>query len=247
MHLLFIDESGSLSPFDKCGSDDKFVLGGVIISEDTWFIVNAELKAIKKKYKVSGEIKWRYFYSHKDKETPLSHLSDNEKESLRSDIYSVICRHKSNRIISVTADVKLCYSRDHINNEDDLYWYAYKRITERFQYYLQDLSREAGAKMNGIVVCDHRERRQDSRLQTLHYKMMHGEVYYTSNFANILEGVFIVPSHFSTGIQLADMVAGAIYRWFAKDDERFFNQIAERIRTGRNGKMEGYGIVKLHK
>lgn len=246
MHLLFIDESGSLSPYGKHTPGDKFVLGGIIISETTWFKVNDELNALKKKYGVTDEIKWRYFYAHKDKATSISHLDDALKEQFRSDIYALIRHYKSNRIISVIADVSLCYQRSHIKSDDDLYWFAYKRLIERFQYYLQDLTREAGGKMNGIVVCDHRERRQDSRLQTLHFKMMHGQEAYTSNFANILEGVFIVPSHYSTGIQLADMVAGGIYRWFAKNDDRFYQQIVERVRTNPAGKVEGYGVVRLH-
>ena len=246
MHLLFIDESGTLSPIGRHNPEDKFVLGAIILSEDTWFKIDADLKALKKRYNVGKEIKWRYFYQNKDKQTTLSHLNEEEKEKLRRDLYGIIAKYKSIKIISVIAAVELCYQRSHINSDDDLYWYAYKRLIERFQYYLQDLTREAGEKMNGIVVCDHRERRQDKRLQNMHYRMMHGEEAHTSSFANILEGVFIVPSHFSTGIQFADMVAGGIYRWFAKEDDRFYRQIADRIRTSPEGKVEGYGIVKLH-
>jgi len=246
MHLLFIDESGSLAPIGKHSPDDKFVLGGIIISESTWFKVNDDLTSLKKKYNVPGEIKWRYFYADKNKKTSLSHLSQLVKDNFRTDIFSIIARYKSIKIISVIADVTECYKRSHINSDDDLYWYAYKRIIERFQYYLQDLSKEAGGKMNGIAICDHRERRQDKRLQNMHYRMMHGQDVHTSNFPNILEGVFIVPSHFSTGIQLADMVAGSIYRWFAKNDDRFYKLIIKRIRTSPRGKIEGYGIAKLH-
>lgn len=246
MHLFFIDESGSLSPPGKQRPEDKFVLGGVIISESTWFKINADLKQLRKKYHVTGEIKWRYFFAHKNKETPLSHLSPELKEQFRTDLYRIINQYKSIKVISVIADVNQCYQRSHINNIDDLYWFAYKRLTERFQYYLQDLSREAGGKMNGIVICDHRERRQDTRLQTMHYKMMHSEEDFTSRFGNILEGVFIVPSHFSTGIQLADMIAGGVYRWFGKEDDRFYRQFESRIRASSSGRVEGYGIVKLH-
>ncbi len=246
MHLLFIDESGSLSPIGKHKQDDKFVLGGIIISEDTWFKVDDDLKSIKKRYNVENEIKWRYFYQFQDKTTSISHLDAQAKEQFRDDIFGVIAKYKSIKIISAVADVELCYKRSHINSDDDLYWFAYKRLIERFQYYLQDLSREAGTKMNGIVICDHRERKQDKRLQIMHYKMMHEQKEYISSFSNILEGVFIVPSHFSTGIQLADMVAGGVYRWFAKNDDRFFKKFYSRIRKSPDGNIEGYGIVRIH-
>jgi len=49
MHLFFIDESGSLSPIGKHGSEDNFVLGGIIISEDPWFKINTDLKTVAKK------------------------------------------------------------------------------------------------------------------------------------------------------------------------------------------------------
>ena len=109
MHLLFIDESGSLAPIGKHGPEDKFVLGGIIISEHTWFKVNEDLLALKKKYNVLGEIKWRFFYASPNKKTPLSHLGKDLKEQFRRDIYTIISRYKSIKIISVLADVAQCY------------------------------------------------------------------------------------------------------------------------------------------
>ena len=76
MHLLFIDESGSLVPIGKQSPEDRFVLGGIIISEDTWFKIDADLKVLRRKYKIEKEIKWRYFYTSRNKETSLSHLGD---------------------------------------------------------------------------------------------------------------------------------------------------------------------------
>ena len=67
MHLLFIDESGSLTPIGKHSLEDKFVLGGIVISETTWFKVNNDFNILKKKYNITGEIKWRYFYIYKER------------------------------------------------------------------------------------------------------------------------------------------------------------------------------------
>jgi chromosome condensin MukBEF complex kleisin-like MukF subunit len=49
----------------------------------------------------------------------------------------------------------------YVKSADDLYWYSYKMLTERFQYYLQDLERVVGQKLNGMVVCDHRGPKDD--------------------------------------------------------------------------------------
>ena len=61
----------------------------------------------------------------------------------------------------------------------------------------------------------------------------------------VLEGIFIVPSHFSTEIQLADMVAGSIHRWFAHSNDRFYKQVSGRVRTNQNGKAQGATPTKL--
>jgi hypothetical protein len=245
MHFLFIDESGTIPPHEKHKPEDKFVLGGVIISEDTWFKINSDLATVKKDYHIDGEIKWRFFHKHRDKQNTLSHLEKTALEQLRLDIYSLITKYKSIKIITVVADVPRCYEKKHVCNDDDLYWFAYKKLIERFQYYLQDLSREAGMKMNGVAVCDHRERKQDKRLQDMHFKMTYGDMNYKSELNNIVEGLFIVPSHYSTGIQLADMVAGAVYRLYSKGDRTYYELIKPSIRKSPAGDVGGYGIVRF--
>jgi hypothetical protein len=50
----------------------------------------------------------------------------------------------------------------------------------------------------------------------------------------------------SFGIQLADMVAGAVYRSLKKD-MRFFKMIEGSFRTSPTGRLDGYGLVKFPK
>ena len=121
--------------------------------------------------------------------------------------------------------LRSAYKYEYVNCENDLYWYAYKQITERFQYYLQDLSRNIGSKINGIIICDHRQPKDDHQLRLLHQKLLTGSKKSFSTYQNLIEGVFLAPSHLSVGIQLADMVAGAVYRKFSRQDDRFFDLI----------------------
>ncbi|MHB8385172.1 DUF3800 domain-containing protein [Metallibacterium sp.] len=55
------------------------------------------------------------------------------------------------------------------------------------------------------------------------------------------------PSHQSIGIQFADMVAGAVYRKYAKGDDRFFDQIVASFRASPRGEINGFGIVHFPK
>lgn len=67
---------------------------------------------------------------------------------------------------------------------------------------------------------------------------------HTSNYQNLIEGVFIAPSHLSVGIQFTDMVAGAVYRNFVRKDSRFFTLIENSFRKNLEGKIGGFGLVR---
>lgn len=183
----------------------------------------------------------------KGKQHALSHLSAEQKDSLRVQLYEIVRRYKSVRLICVVANTVLDFSKGYVKTADDLYWYSYKMLTERFQYYLQDLERVVGQKLNGIIVCDHRGPKDDERLRELHHKLVNGKSGVVSSYGNMIEGLFIAPSHLSVGIQFADMVAGAVFRAFKANDSRFADQIQETFRTSPKGAIEGYGLVKFPK
>jgi hypothetical protein len=70
---------------------------------------------------------------------------------------------------------------------------------------------------------------------------------FISTYENLIEGIFLQPSNMSIGIQLADMVAGAVWRNFERNDERWFNLLKPSFRCSRDGLIDGYGLVKFPK
>jgi hypothetical protein len=249
MQILFVDESGTPPPPEKQHDTPLFVLGGLVVPEDFWSKLAADLNRLKASFKIEVEIKWRYFAPAKPGAKPnsLSHLSGAQKEILRTKLYEAIRNYKSLRTICVVTHVPLAYKLPYIKTADDLYWYSYKQLTERFQYYLQDLERTVGQRVHGIVVCDHRAPKDDERLRELHHQLLAGAKTTTSRYENLIEGLFIAPSHLSVGVQFADMVAGAVFRQFKVDDARFYSQIEPSFRRSPSGKVEGYGLVKFPK
>ena len=245
MQFLFVDESGTPPTPEQSPRQPYFVLGGIVIPEDIWKKLADDLTQIKAHFNITGEIKWRYFSpTTKGKPHSMSHLTGEQKEAVRTALYAAIRKYRSVRIISVVVVTEKAYqSTPYVKTPDDMYWYAYKQLTERFQYYLQDIGRMVGETMNGIVVCDHRGPRDDMRLQELHYQMLFSQDWKTAKYANLVEGLFMAPSHFSVGIQFADMVAGAIYRTYSAKDLRYWNQIQNSFRVSPKGAIEGYGLV----
>jgi uncharacterized protein DUF3800 len=120
-------------------------------------------------------------------------------------------------------------------------------LTERFQYYLQDVSRSLGVKQFGIIVADHRGKQEDTRLRSHHQKLLYAKAEYISKYGNLIEGLFLQPSNLSVGIQFADLVAGAIWRKFERSDATWFDLLLPSIRKSTAGSIEGHGIVKYPK
>lgn len=247
MHILFVDESGTPPPSDRAEDNPFFVLGGLVVPEDFWGKIAADLARLKASFGITGEIKWRYFAPDKPGTKPhsLSHLTSAQKEDLRSQLYAAIGRYKSIRIICVVTHVPAAYRLAYVKTADDLYWYSYKQLTERFQYYLQDLERTVGQRVHGIIVCDHRAPKDDQRLRELHHQLLTGGKATVSKYENLIEGLFIAPSHLSVGVQFADLIAGAVFRQYKAADSRFFKQIEGTFRRSPSGKLEGYGLVRF--
>jgi hypothetical protein len=92
MQILFVDESGTPPPPDKQHDTPFFVLGGLVVPEDFWSKLAADLNRLKTAFGITGEIKWRYFAPEKAgaKANSLSHLTPAQKETLRTKLYEAV-------------------------------------------------------------------------------------------------------------------------------------------------------------
>jgi len=213
-----------------------------------WHSIADELRRLKAKpeFAVTGEIKWRFFGpENSDKDNPVAHLTQEARDSFRTQFFEILTRRKSVKLIACVSKVTAAYSQPYVKTAEDLYHYTYKPVSERFQYYLQDISRAVGDQQLGIVVCDHRGKKQDDLLRDGHHKLIDAENTFSSKYDNYVETIFMTPSHLSVGIQFADMVAGAVGRNFNSGKSPYLDQITPSFRASPRGVVEGYGLVKF--
>ena len=78
-----------------------------------------------------------------------------------------------------------------------------------------------------------------------HHILVDEEGPFASNYENYVETIFLTPSHLSVGIQLADMIAGAIGRAFNSAETRFMDSLHSSFRAKSNGDINGFGLVKF--
>jgi hypothetical protein len=247
MYLLFLDESGT-PPTPAKGKDRYLVIAGVIIPEGAWHAIAKEFGEIRRDYKIKGEIKWKFFgKSNNDKNSSIQHLPNQNKEDLRTDLFRILTKRRSVKIIACVTSVEAAYARPTIIDQDDVYHLTYKAVTERFQYFLQDASRVTSQNQFGLVICDHRMSGDDKKLRKRHNELLERRSDFTSSYDNLIETIFFSPSDVSVGLQLADMAAGAIHRSFQYGEHRFANAITKSFRTSKSGVILGYGLVKMPK
>lgn len=247
MHILFVDESGT-PPKPNKESPRYFVVGGVIIPEAAWPRLRDAYHGLKVRHKVRGELKWRYFApTNDDQQNPMRLFDAEKRDLIRSDIYKLMSEERALKAMACVCSCKAAYGMQNINCADDIYHGTYKPLTERMQYYLQDLKRETGQVEYGMIVADHRGIKDDERLRGHHNKLLYATSKTISTYDNLIEGLFLQSSNFSIGIQLADLVAGAVWRKFEREDSNWYNHLEPSLRRDKDGNVAGYGIIKYPK
>ena len=162
-------------------------------------------------------------------------------------MFRIVTNDRSLRIIAGVCEATLAYELPNVNHQEDIYFNTYKVVTERFQYFLQDLTKDSGHHTSGIIVADRRNGFEDRNMRVRHERLVRESRKYTSTYGNFIESIFLAPSHMSVGIQFADMIAGAIWRLHEHGDERWFNAIKPAFRTDREGRIDGYGVARFPK
>lgn len=247
MHLLFVDESGT-PPKPDNAAQGYFVIAGLVIPEDRWSGMRDKLVGLKRANGYHGELKWRFFApNNHDAENPMLGWEQNAKNVFRDSVFKIITDTKSCRIVACASESLTSYGLGNVNTQSDLYFRTYKPVTERFQYLLQDITRASGSDTMGLIVADHRGKGDDDNMRLQHERLIRETGKYTSNYANFIEGLFFAPSHLSIGIQLVDMVAGAIWRAQAYGDRTWYDRLRPSFRQSPTGKIDGWGLVRFPK
>lgn len=245
MQMFFLDESGT--PPSPTGHRDRyFVIGGLAIPDGVWHNVRDLFHGMKVRRKLNGEIKWRYFTAHNNEDAnPMKGLTQAQRNEIRAEVYQIICATKSIKSMACVACIDAAYNMQSVTCSDDLYHFTYKPISERFQYYLQDITKIVGRLETGIIVADHRGSKPDATFRRAHERLLRSKADFTSSYQNLVESLFFLPSDISVGIQLADMVAGAVWRKFEKNDDFCYKLLEPSIRKSPSGDVNGYGIIRF--
>lgn len=222
MHLLFLDESGK--PADK-----MFAVGGVALRATDWprarqawndALATASWPADK-------EVK---FHGTRTGEVPPD-LADAIFAALA--IAPVTC--------FVTVLRPLAGGQafpEFFSSPDETYATALMFLAERFNRFL------AHADSYGVIVLDSREREADDRLRR-YFDRIHREGTRYTELSRIVDSLLLGPSHYSLGLQMADLVVGTTLaaQRAPGDASRWLKQLENRFaRHPASGEIDGVGL-----
>ena len=225
MHLLYADESGSV----KDPSQSYFVFAGVSVFERQSYWISSELEKIAARFDPAhpesielhgspmygGRNKWRSF--------PVKMRHDAIKDALSVLAGSDI----SNRIF-------VCAINKAKASPQDPVLMGFEQIASRFDQYLMRLHKQNNSQ-RGIIIFD--KSTYESTIQNLatDFRTIGHTWGVIRNFAEV---TLFLDSKASRLIQLADLVAYAVFRNYEKGDDQFFSLIKNRM-DGEGGIVHG--------
>lgn len=247
MYIVFIDESGQPGGYDTenqklfNGATKYFVLSGFMIEGNELINVQQKLNQIKIKYNLSIETEAKWNSSYKSLGMTL-----DEYKNYKREVCEIVSEY-SNSVVGIVMNKEKCYKeRKGINDHNDLYAYSLNLLMERFCMEVTD-RQGRDTDIPVILFTDSRKNdnnnRLDKELQKSYRRAKQIGTKYMG-FPNFSESLVFVDSQYSSGVQLADFCAGAIFKKFENNNEEFLNILNPAIRN-HNGRIDGVGIKEF--
>jgi len=230
MHLLFLDESGRL---DQGGS---FALGGIAVRDTDWPVLRDIWQTTLRDqgWPLDREVKW---HGIRTGEVPPG-VADAVYGALGDGPFTAYVT-----VLDLKTGPREFPTKEFtfFRSPEDVYATALMFLAERFQHLL------AAEDDLGLIVVDSRFRESDARLRRFFSDLTEeGTPYMKLN--RIVEGLFLGPSHYSIGLQCADLVVAATAAaergvglgrgYFKKLEPRF-------ARHPATGSLEGVGLKRF--
>lgn len=250
--MYFLDEAGQdaipdLNPKLDPVQDNYFVFGGVIIWSPEWRQIREIVRRTKEDFHITlrEELKWRNLVRRSG---PASHLTEDQAlayvknlaerlTGLVTGIVAVIFKNESYRLAQR-------HPKRYIKSGEDIYHQAFRYCLQRLALFLHDKS---DTEEEAIVVADRRSDQQDNRLRRHFEELVYEStqrILYKGSFERVVEGLFLQVSHYSVGVQLADILAGAVHQKYAKGGSRWYQYVEPWLRRSPSGQILGWGLIE---
>jgi len=222
MFILYIDGSGSVGN----SAERHFILAGLAVFERQIFHLIRDLDAVVDSFGLgpADQIEVHGSPMYQGRDNPWHSVPRQHREKFMQQILSVLSNaSQSVRAFGVAVEKQAIAP-------DDPVTYAFEEICNRFNLYLARRFMSRGGreedKQRGLVVMD--ESHYEQPLQALARSFRVTGTRW-GQLRNMAEVPLFVDSRASRLVQLADLIAFALWRRYEHEDGRFFNPIVQRF------------------
>jgi len=228
MHLLYVDDSGH--PDDP--NQDWFVLAGVSLFERQGYWLSEDLEKIAARFAPSDSSSIELHGAAMRNGKEWRPFPPADRVAAINDALEILAKSpRSNRIFAVAVRKGSVSPRDPVE-------YAFEQLASRFDHYLRRLHLQ-GDTQRGLMIFDRKD--GERRIQQLASEFR--SVGHTWGvLSNLAEVPVFMDSRASRLLQLADLVAYAVYRNFQNNDSAFFSIIENRFDQA-DGTKHGLHVV----
>lgn len=227
MHILFLDESGK--PDAKV-----FAVGGIAVRADRWGELRDRWDAALTAHgwPDDREIKWH------------GTQTGVVPPALADSVFDAIAGAPVSCYVAYLKPLAGRKTHEQLfRDEETTYRTALTFLAERFE---RMLTREDSY---GVIVLDSRERAKDDRLRRF-FERLRDEGTEFLELDRLVDSLLLGPSHFSIGLQVADLVVGSCLagrRGHLGDASRWHSLLLERCfaRHPDTGEVDGVGIKEF--
>ena len=237
MYLLYIDGSGSV----KNPRERYFILGGVSVFERQIFHLIREFDQFVNSLGLGApeDIELHASVIAAGRQKPWKGVPRKRRlEIIEAALEVLRASHRSNSLFAIAVDKAHRAPHDPVE-------YAFEEICNRFNLRLTRLFNRAGRRLDeaqrGLVVMDKSDN-YESALQSL-ARTFRAKGTRWGDLRNMSEVPMFVDSRASRIVQIADLVAWAVWRRYEFQDTRYFDKITSRF-DSEGGVI--HGLVHSH-
>ena len=226
MHLLVLDESGQL------GKSPLFALGGVAVRDRDWHALRDRWEATLARHEWPADREVRWHGIRKGEVPPR--LADAVFAALAGAPFTCY-------VTLLDCEAGGESFPDLFATPEQTYGTGLMFLAERFHHLL------VAEDDVGTIVVDSRFREDDARLRSFFAGLTKDGTPYT-RLERIVEGLFLGPSHYSIGLQCADLVVActAAAERGGGDGRRYLKQLLPRFaHHPATGELEGVGLKRF--
>ena len=223
MHLLYLDDSGSVSDT----KDRYVVLAGFCVNEKQTHWIDKGMNDIVRSFAQEDIYEWEFHGTNMREKgrREWRRLPYDTRRNAFLDALTLVTEKKL-RLFAAVIDKASC------KPEEDLTKLLFEQATSRFDHFLNRNNYKKGRtlKEKGILIVDRAKKELEVQRFALGFKH---QGYTWGRLKNMAEVPLFLDSKSSRLIQLADLIAFAVYRYFQYGDVLYYNIIRDNFDCDR--------------